>query len=71
VRAVVRICGQCRVVAVSEKLGYRRGDTGTVVRRGPRAEDVRHVVDPAAFVRPGCELRVEGAEGCLGLLGAA
>jgi RimJ/RimL family protein N-acetyltransferase len=55
---------------VSEKLGYRADGTETIVRDGRRTEDVRLVVDAAGFARPGWELRVEGAEGCLGLLGA-
>jgi RimJ/RimL family protein N-acetyltransferase len=56
---------------VSEKLGYRRDGTETVVRRGARTEDVRLVLDAGEFRRPTWELRTAGVEPCLGLLGAA
>ncbi|QJY45597.1 GNAT family N-acetyltransferase [Pseudonocardia broussonetiae] len=56
---------------VSEKLGYRRDGTTTVVRRGEPVDDVRLVVGEAEFVRPDWALAVEGVDGCLGLLGAA
>ena len=56
---------------VSRKLGYHRDGTQTVVRRGVAAEDVRLVLEPDAFVRPPWTLAVDGAQGCLGLLGSA
>jgi len=55
---------------VSAKLGYRRDGTETWVRRGARAEQVRLLVCPVTFRRPDWTLRVEGVEGCLGLLDA-
>lgn len=55
---------------VSAKLGYRRDGSETVVRRGARTEDVRLVLDAAELVRPSWDLRVEGIEPCLALLGA-
>ncbi len=56
---------------VSSRLGYRRDGTETVARLGVATEDVRLVLDRAGFVRPPWTLLVDGADGCLGLLGAA
>ena len=56
---------------VSEKLGYRPDGTETVVRRGRSTADRRLVLDAADLVRPEWELAVEGASGCLDLLGAS
>ena len=56
---------------VSTKLGYRPDGSATVVRRGARTVDVRLVLDAGDFRRPDWELRTEGVESCLGLLGAA
>lgn len=55
---------------VSAKLGYRPDGTGTWARRGARAEQVRLLVTPATFARPGWKLDVDGLDGCRGLLGA-
>jgi hypothetical protein len=41
-----------------------------VVRRGKRTEDVRLVVTPTEFVRPGWGLEVDGLTPCRPLLGA-
>jgi RimJ/RimL family protein N-acetyltransferase len=57
--------------AVSRRLGYRRNGTETVVRRGVPTDDVRFVLDRDDLARPPWTLEVDGAEGCLGLLGAA
>lgn len=54
---------------VSERLGYRRDGTATVVRRGAATTDVRLVVDPAGFVRPDWRVEVDGLAGCRPLLG--
>ena len=54
---------------VSEKLGYRRDGTETVVRRGEPVDDVRLRVDRATFRRPAWTLEVEGAAACLPMLG--
>jgi RimJ/RimL family protein N-acetyltransferase len=56
---------------VSEKLGYRRDGTETFVRRGRATEDVRLLLDRAAFQRPTWTLEVEGVEPCLPLLGVS
>lgn len=56
---------------VSAKLGYRRDGTATEVRRGARSTDVRLVLPASDLVRPAWTLDVAGADGCLGLLGAA
>lgn len=55
---------------VSEKLGYRRDGTATVVRRGGSTEDVRLLLDVTDLRRPEWLLRAEGVGPCLGLLGA-
>jgi RimJ/RimL family protein N-acetyltransferase len=55
---------------VSQRLGYRPDGTATVVRRGKRTEDVRLVVTPTEFVRPGWGLEVDGLTPCRPLLGA-
>lgn len=55
---------------VSERLGYLRDGTTTVVRRGEPLQDVRLVVDAEGFRRPDWSLRTEGVAGCRGLLGA-
>lgn len=55
---------------VSARLGYRRDGTATRVRRGKPATEVRLVLTPGEFVRPGWTLAVEGLDGCRGLLGA-
>jgi RimJ/RimL family protein N-acetyltransferase len=55
---------------VSEKLGYRRDGTETVVRRGASTEDVRLLVDRDGFRRPPWALEAEGVEACLPVLGA-
>jgi RimJ/RimL family protein N-acetyltransferase len=54
---------------VSEKLGYRPDGGVSEVRRGRRADKVRFLLEPAAFVRPSWRLQVEGLEACLPLLG--
>jgi RimJ/RimL family protein N-acetyltransferase len=56
---------------VSEKLGYRPDGTETVVRRGRSTTDQRLVLDAADLARPEWQLEVEGASGCLDLLGAS
>jgi RimJ/RimL family protein N-acetyltransferase len=55
---------------VSARLGYRPDGSMWVARRGEPAEDVRLVLTPEDFVRPGWTLDVEGLEPCLPLLGA-
>lgn len=55
---------------VSQKLGYRPDGSITWARRGRRADEVRFLLEPAAFVRPPWRLEVEGLEACLPLLGA-
>ncbi|NMI01291.1 GNAT family N-acetyltransferase [Pseudonocardia acidicola] len=55
---------------VSAKLGYRRDGTFTHARRGERVEEIRLLLTPETFVRPDWPLRVDGVEGCAGLLGA-
>jgi RimJ/RimL family protein N-acetyltransferase len=55
---------------VSQRLGYRRDGTETSVRRGSPVEDVRLLLSREDFVRPGWKVDVEGADGCLPLLGA-
>lgn len=55
---------------VSERLGYQRDGTETVVRRGAVTEDVRWLLARDDFVRPEWTLSVDGVEGCRGLLGA-
>jgi RimJ/RimL family protein N-acetyltransferase len=55
---------------VSARLGYRTDGSTWVVRRGRPTEDVRLVLTPEDFVRPGWTLAVEGLEACLPLLGA-
>lgn len=59
-----------RSLRVSEKLGYRRVGTRSVVRRGAPSEEVRVVLTPEAFVRPDWTLEVEGYPACAALLGA-
>jgi RimJ/RimL family protein N-acetyltransferase len=54
---------------VSEKLGYRRDGTETLVRRGRSTEDVRLLLDRAGFRRPPWTLGVGGVEACLPVLG--
>lgn len=54
---------------VSEKLGYRRDGTATLVRRGQAAVDNRLLLVPGEFVRPRWVLAVDGLDGCRGLLG--
>ena len=56
---------------VSEKLGYRRDGTETLVRRGRSTEDVRLLLDRDAFRRPTWTLEVEGVEACLPVLGVS
>jgi RimJ/RimL family protein N-acetyltransferase len=56
---------------VSEKIGYRRDGTALRARRGEAAQDVRLLLDPAAFRRPTWALEVEGVEPCLPLLGVS
>ncbi len=56
---------------VSAKLGYRPDGSTWVARRGRPAEDVRLVLAPADFVRPGWTLQVEGVGPCRELLGLA
>jgi len=55
---------------VSAKLGYRPDGSRWFARRGKPAENVRLVLEPADFVRPGWTLQVEGVEACRSLLGA-
>ncbi len=55
---------------VSDKLGYRRDGTEVYARRGARAENARLLVTPSTFRRPAWPLAVEGAAGCLPVLGA-
>ncbi len=55
---------------VSEKLGYRPDGGVVQVRRGRRAEEVRLLVSPAAFRRPGWTLTVEGLAPCRAMLDA-
>ena len=55
---------------VSERLGYRRDGTMTVLRRGRSTDDVRVLVTRAEFVRPDWNLQVEGLDACRPLLGA-
>jgi RimJ/RimL family protein N-acetyltransferase len=54
---------------VSAKLGYRRDGTETFVRRGAAVEDVRLLLTPDAFHRPGWRLVADGVEACLPVLG--
>jgi RimJ/RimL family protein N-acetyltransferase len=54
---------------VSEKLGYRRDGTETLVRRGRSTEDVRLLLDRAGFRRPPWTLEVGGVAACLPVLG--
>ena len=56
---------------VSEKIGYRRDGTALRARRGEAAQDVRLLLDHAAFRRPVWTLEVEGVEPCLPLLGVS
>jgi RimJ/RimL family protein N-acetyltransferase len=56
---------------VSEKLGYRPDGTETVARRGVATDDVRLLLTPDAFRRPGWELAAEGVAGCLPMLGVS
>jgi len=56
---------------VSEKLGYRRDGTETLVRRGRPTEDVRLLLDRDAFRRQTWTLEVEGVEACLPMLGVS
>jgi RimJ/RimL family protein N-acetyltransferase len=56
---------------VSEKLGYRPDGTETVARRGVATDDVRLLLTPDAFRRPGWELEAEGVAGCLPMLGVS
>ncbi|GAY09172.1 GNAT family N-acetyltransferase [Pseudonocardia sp. N23] len=55
---------------VSDKLGYRRTGTATVVRRGEPFEEVQVAITASEFVRPPWSLAVEGYPACAGLLGA-
>ncbi len=55
---------------VSERLGYRRDGTATVVRRGVATEEVRLLLGCDGFVRPEWTVSVEGVDGCRPLLGA-
>ncbi|MHA6629071.1 GNAT family N-acetyltransferase [Pseudonocardia sichuanensis] len=54
---------------VSEKLGYRPDGSLWVARREQRAEQVRLLLTPEAFVRPPWTLQVEGLDACRRLLG--
>jgi RimJ/RimL family protein N-acetyltransferase len=56
---------------VSRRLGYRTDGTELRVREGACTTEVRLLLDPAGFVRPGWKLQVEGVGPCLELLGAA
>ncbi|MGQ0574480.1 MAG: hypothetical protein ACT4RN_09775 [Pseudonocardia sp.] len=55
---------------MSAKLGYRPDGTATRVRRAAPATEVRLALAPAALIRPGWTLHVEGLDGCRALLGA-
>lgn len=55
---------------VSAKLGYRPDGTSTRVRRSVAAQEVRLLVTPDGFVRPGWTVAVDGLDGCRPLLGA-
>ena len=55
---------------VSQRLGYRRDGTATVVRRGKPTEEVRLLLPRAEFLRPDWHLEVEGLDACRPLLGA-
>ncbi|MDQ4093083.1 MAG: GNAT family N-acetyltransferase [Actinomycetota bacterium] len=55
---------------VSEKLGYRTDGAKTCARRGVMATEIRLLLKPAHFVRPGWTLQVAGLDGCRQLLGA-
>jgi RimJ/RimL family protein N-acetyltransferase len=55
---------------VSQRLGYRRDGTTSVMRRGKPTDDVRLVLPRAEFVRPDWQLEVEGLDACRPLLGA-
>jgi RimJ/RimL family protein N-acetyltransferase len=57
-------------LTVSERLGYRRNGTRTLLRRGRPATEILFRLTPRYFVRPDWKLQVEGVEECLGLLGA-
>ena len=57
-------------IRVSERLGYRRDGSETVVRRGVAVEEVRLVLRRDHFVRPDWTVEVEGADDCRPLLGA-
>ncbi|RTL61909.1 MAG: N-acetyltransferase [Pseudonocardiaceae bacterium] len=59
-----------RSLRVSDKLGYRRTGTATVVRRGEPTEEVQVAITPDEFLRPGWTLTVDGYPACAGLLGA-
>ena len=56
---------------VSEKLGYRPDGTATVARRGRPVDDVRLLVTPGEFRRPGWELTADGVAACLPMLSVA
>jgi RimJ/RimL family protein N-acetyltransferase len=55
---------------VSARLGYRSDGSAWTARRGQPVENVRLVLEPADFVRPGWTLQVEGLDECRPLLGA-
>jgi RimJ/RimL family protein N-acetyltransferase len=55
---------------VSAKLGYRPDGSWWAARRGQPAENVRLVLEPADFVRPGWTPQFEGVDACRPLLGA-
>jgi RimJ/RimL family protein N-acetyltransferase len=55
---------------VSQRLGYRRDGTTTVVRRGRPTEHVRLLLTPAEFGRPDWSLETDGLDACRPILGA-
>jgi RimJ/RimL family protein N-acetyltransferase len=63
--------GNAASLRVSEKLGYRPDGSETVVRRGVATDDVRLLLTPEAFCRPGWELETEGVAECLPMLGVS
>jgi RimJ/RimL family protein N-acetyltransferase len=54
---------------VSARLGYHPDGSTWVIRRGQPTEEVRLVLAPEDFVRPEWKPEVEGADGCVPLLG--
>jgi RimJ/RimL family protein N-acetyltransferase len=55
---------------VSARLGYRADGSTWVARRGEPGENVRLVLTPEEFARPGWTLQVEGVDACRAMLGA-